>query len=72
MMARMMLDGRIYQYGFYQAAMAAVVIPAILIGELPRRLQLRGKGTAILLTGICALIIPGIVILASQSVRHLN
>ena len=52
--------------------MAAVVIPAILIGELPRRLQLRGKGTAILLTGICALIIPGIVILASQSVRHLQ
>ena len=33
MMARMMLHGRIYQYGFYQAAMAAVVIPAILIGE---------------------------------------
>lgn len=72
MMARMMLDGRIYQYGFYQAALAAVVIPAILIGELPRRLQLRGKGTAIVLTGTFALIIPGIVMLASQSVRHLQ
>ena len=72
MMTRMILNGRIYQYGFYQAALAAVVIPAILIGELPRRLQLRGKGTAVLLTGIFALIIPGIVMLASQSVRQLQ
>jgi hypothetical protein len=72
MMARMILNGRIYQFGFYQAALAAVVIPAVLIDELPHRLQLRGRGRAVLLIGIFALIIPGIVMLASQSVRQLQ
>ncbi len=72
LMARMILNGRIYQFGFYQAALAGVVIPAVLIEELPRRLQLRRKGRAVLLIGIFALIIPGIVMLASQSVRQLQ
>jgi hypothetical protein len=72
MMARMILNERIYQFGFYQAALAAVVIPAVLISELPRRLQLRGRGRAVLSIGIFALIVPGIVMLASQSVRQLQ
>src|SRR5205807_2445436 len=35
LMGRMLLDGRIYHYGFYQAALAGAVVPAVLIGELP-------------------------------------
>jgi hypothetical protein len=40
MMARMLLNGRVYHYGFYQAAIAGVLIPAVIIGELAVRLRL--------------------------------
>jgi hypothetical protein len=39
LMARMLLHGRIYQFGFYQAALSALVVAAVLIGELPGRLR---------------------------------
>jgi hypothetical protein len=35
LMARMVLNGRIYEYGFYQAALAAMLVTAVLIGEVP-------------------------------------
>ena len=41
MMFRMLLQGRIFHYGFYQAALAGLLVSAILIGELPQRI---GKG----------------------------
>ena len=40
LIGRMLLNGRIYQFGFYQAALAALLGPAVLIGELPSRLGL--------------------------------
>lgn len=35
MMARMVLNGRIWQFGFFQAALAAMVVTAVIMGELP-------------------------------------
>jgi hypothetical protein len=39
LMGRMFLYGRIYQFGFYQAALAALLVAAVLVGELPLRLR---------------------------------
>ncbi|MBS0631296.1 MAG: hypothetical protein JSS11_05240 [Verrucomicrobia bacterium] len=39
MLARMPLFGRVYHYGFYQAAVAAMVIVAALAADWPRRLD---------------------------------
>ena len=39
LMLRMPLNGRLYQYGFYQAALAGVLIPAVMIVELPEWLK---------------------------------
>ena len=44
LMARMVLNGRIYEFGFYQAALAGLLVPAVLIGELPGRLGLDRRG----------------------------
>ena len=72
MMARMILNGRIYQFGFYQAALASILVPAVLIGELPRRLNLGRRGQVVMLIGSIALLLPGIVTLARQSVDMLR
>jgi hypothetical protein len=52
MMARMILNGRINQFGFYQAALAGILVPAVLIGEMPDRLGLglRGRTAFVALT----------------------
>lgn len=40
LMARMILNGRIHQFGYYQAAIGAVVVLAALVSELPERVRL--------------------------------
>jgi hypothetical protein len=72
LMARMILFGRIYQFGFYQAALAAVIVPAILIGEVPQRFRLGRRGQIMVLIGAFALLLPGVIILASKSVSRLR
>jgi hypothetical protein len=67
LLSRMILNPRIYQYGFYQAALAAVVVIGIVIGELPQRLKLQRAGRSIFIVGIATLFVPGIVLLARQS-----
>jgi hypothetical protein len=37
LMARMILNGRIYQYGYYQAALVGVLLVVFLVHDLPRR-----------------------------------
>lgn len=37
LLLRMILNGRVYQYGYYQAALAGVVVTAFLVGGLPGR-----------------------------------
>lgn len=72
LMARMLLNGRIYQYGFYQAALASVVLTAVLVGELPARLQVGGYGKAVAAAGAVALLLPGVARLAVHSQNMLR
>jgi hypothetical protein len=67
LMARMVLNGRIYHYGYYQAALAWLLVPAVLIGELPGRIRVLQWGRAVVVLASLALITPGVVILANQS-----
>jgi len=67
LMARMVLNGRIYQYGYYQAALAGLLVPAVLIGELPMRLGTGRCGRTMIVVGSLALLVPGVLILANES-----
>ena len=67
LMVRMFLNGRIYHYGFYQAALAGVLIPAVIIGELPARLALGRVGRTLLIAGGLLLLACGVVTLSSRS-----
>jgi hypothetical protein len=72
MLARMFLHGRLDQYGYYQAVIAAIIMPAILIGELPAQLRLGQRGTAAIIVATLALFLPGAVSLAAKSQRTLS
>ena len=67
MLSRMLLNGRIHQFGFYQAALAALLVPAVLIGELPERLGLGKWGRGMAVVGCLALLGPGVGFFAGQS-----
>jgi hypothetical protein len=67
MMARMLLNGRVYQFGFYQAAIAGVLVPAVLVGELPGRAAATAFGRAMVVTASLALLVPGIASLVHRS-----
>ena len=72
LIARMVLNGRIYQYGYYQAALAGLLMPAVLIGELPEWLGMVRWGVAAVIVGSLALLVPGVMILASDSQHILS
>jgi hypothetical protein len=72
LMARMFLSGRIYHYGFYQAALAGTILPAVLLSELPLRLRFTQRGRAIVIIGTLALLIPAAVILTKRSQARLR
>ena len=72
LLARMVLNGRIYQFGFYQAALAALLVPAVLIGELPTWLGAGRWGRAMVVVGTVGLLGPGIVTLTGQSQQWLR
>jgi hypothetical protein len=72
LIARMALNGRIYQLGYYQAALAGLLVPAVLTGELPMRLGMGRCGRTMIVVGSLALLVPGVVILASNSQRTLH
>jgi hypothetical protein len=68
LMTRMFLNPRIYHYGYYQTALAAVLVPAVMIGELPNWFRVAGwqtRGFAAMAT--LALILPGAAKLAIRS-----
>jgi hypothetical protein len=72
LMVRMVLNGRIYQYGFYQAALAGILVPAVLIGELPGSLGMGRAGRTIIIAGTLGLLVPGVLILAGESQETLG
>jgi tetratricopeptide (TPR) repeat protein len=69
LMARMALNGRLYQYGFFQAALAGAVVPAVLLGESPGWVSAKRRGRLIITAGFLCLLLSGIAILTAQSRR---
>jgi len=69
---RMLLYARLFGYGYYQAALAAILVPAILIGELPDWLGVGRRGRSAIVIGTLALLLPGVTILAWVSHLHLS
>ena len=67
LLSRMILNARIYQYGYYQAALAAILVPSVLLGELPDRLNLQRRGRLFIILGCVALFLPGVVRAVAQS-----
>lgn len=67
LMARMLLNGRIFHFGYYQAALAGLLIAAVLIGELPMRFESSPWARNLALIGSLALLVPGVWNLASCS-----
>jgi hypothetical protein len=67
LMTRMVLNGRIYQYGFIQASMASLVIVAVLVDELPCLIRLKSLDLIIYRTGILVLLICGVLSIVGQS-----
>jgi hypothetical protein len=59
LLARMALNGRLYQFGFYQAALATLTIVAVTVSELPDRLRLSVAGRAALRFSFACVLVPG-------------
>jgi hypothetical protein len=67
LMARMLLNGRIYQYGFVQAALAGVLMPAVITFEMPARLAPGRFGKALMAAASLLLLACGLVTLCRRS-----
>jgi hypothetical protein len=67
LMARMVLQGRIYQFGFYQAAIAGTVVPAVLLGESVGWANVQRRGRWVILSGFLALLSTGVAMLTAKS-----
>jgi hypothetical protein len=72
MIGRMLLQGRIFQYGFYQAALAGLLIPAVLIGEFPERIGAGKWGRIVVIMCSLALLVPGVFKLVTYSQHNLH
>jgi hypothetical protein len=67
LMVRMLLNGRIYQFGFVQAALASLVVVCVLLAELPARAGLGVRGRAVAVCALLALLASGVCVLTSES-----
>ena len=67
LMARMILSPRIYHYGYYQAALAALVVPAVMMAELPVWFRAGSRGRIVAAVGTLIIVLPGIANLAMRS-----
>ncbi len=75
LLVRMILAGKIYQFGYYQAAVAAVVVVALLVHELPARCGATSAGRFFGGAIGFVVLLPGIVLLGEKSreiYRHVN
>lgn len=70
MMLRMILNGRIHQFGFYQAALAALVVIAVMVSEFPRRVCDSFAARRWLQAAMVALLLPGMALMATHSVKN--
>lgn len=69
MMARMVLNGRLFHFGFYQAAIAGTLVPAILVGEGPGWSDGSRAGRVIFATITAGLLLPGLATLSRLSIQ---
>jgi hypothetical protein len=67
LLARMMLNGRIYQYGFYQAAVASTVVTAVLLGESADWVRAARRGRQVIAAGFLSLLVVGVLKLTALS-----
>ena len=67
LMTRMILNPRIYHYGYYQAALTALVVPAVMIAELPVWFRAGSRGRVVAAVGTLIIVLPGIAKLATRS-----
>jgi hypothetical protein len=67
LMTRMVLNGRIYQYGFIQASLASLVIVAVVVEELPRLLQLKTLELGVFRMGLFVMLLSGVSSIMGQS-----
>jgi hypothetical protein len=67
LMARMILNPRIVHYGYYQAALAALMVPAVMIAELPVCFRAGSRGQMVAAVGTLIIVLPGITNLAMRS-----
>ena len=72
LMTRMVLNGRLYQYGFIQAAMATMVITATLWDELPSILRLDRISRGYIMAWVGIFITCGVGTTISQSQKFLE
>ena len=72
LMSRMVLSGRVHQFGFYQAAMAAMVVVAVICAQSAEWMpDVRGRRRVVALVA-AGLVLPGIVLFANFSQRYLR
>lgn len=67
LLSRMLLFGRLFHFGFVQAAIAGMIVPAVMLGEVPAGLRLQGWARAAFVTCLLGLLAPGVGILVSHS-----
>jgi hypothetical protein len=67
MLVRMPLHARINQLGFYQAALAGMVVAAFMVSELPRWAGSEGMGKPIAALGGLAVLVAGCFMIARMS-----
>ena len=72
LLARMILHARFYSYGYYQASLAATLVPAILLFEAPSWFRLGPRGRRAFVVGLLALFLPCLVIMAKGSYYNLR
>ncbi len=71
LLARMILRPRVFDYGYYQAALAVLILPAFLLAEIPAWLKMKRRGTLALTAAVLALFVPGAATLAAISYQNL-
>ncbi|HVU15623.1 MAG TPA: hypothetical protein VHD32_01765 [Candidatus Didemnitutus sp.] len=67
LLSRMLLFGRTFHFGFYQAAIAGMIVPAVMLGDLPTWLRVSGWQRAAVTAGVLALLAPGLHVLVAHS-----
>ena len=67
MLVRMPLHARIYQLGFYQAALSGMVVAAFMVSEVPRWAGREGWGTNVAALGSLAVLAAGCFAIAQMS-----